>query len=402
MKTLAISIPNYNRIFELKRLLFTIIEQIEKFDLFNDVQICICDDCSPDNPSKTIEEYINKYSQIDIRYYRKETNQGMSRNFLDSVLMAESEYCWIIGNDDMPEDDAIYEVVKMVKSDKKVDYIVTPFDVYEREKYSHTIFPINNKSVKIYDTSKESEYRNLCLDILHNAGIFGFLSNIVFRKRLWEEEKNSFIDKINTLFIQMYINIRSLQKGVIYKYINQKIIRNYQDNETNNTLKRIAGVLFGLDEVVEYFFKNDLKDHFKTILTDPFINGALWETEGDYKERIKKIDSVKNNYYKKYYVSPRERTNLFSKNLIIYGCGKYGYTVYKEAIKANANIISVLDSDIKKIGQEFGNHHISYIEEITKYYNEDNTMVIVANHHNLVEMIEKIHQYGIGNIAIIT
>ena len=402
MKKLAISIPNYNRISNLKELMSVIIGQIVNSQLYEDVQICVCDDCSLEDPTTIVEEYIKAYPFVDIQYYRKEKNQGMSRNFLDCVMMADSEYCWIIGNDDIPEEESIYKIIGLLSDENGFDFIVTPFDVYQNNKYLNTVYPIKNGSTKLYDTSNKEEYRRLCFDIVHNSGIFGFLSNIIFNRKIWEERKDVFRDKLNTLFIQMYINISVLKEGALYFNSDLKIIRNYLDDKTNNTQERIAGVLFGLDEIVEYFFEGDVKAHFKSILTDPFINGVLWEGKGNYRDRIETIESPKNDLYRSYFVSPSYRKSLFNRDIIIFGCGEYGYKAYNEAINSNANVIAVMDSDADKVGNKFGNLCISSIENIREYYDDNSTTVIIANHHHLVDMVNKVRQYGVKEIAIIT
>lgn len=47
--------------------------------------------------------------------------------------------------------------------------------------------------------------------------------------------------------------------------------------KTNMTLDRMCAILFGLDDVTEYFFTGEVKKHFKRILTDAYIVGELWD-----------------------------------------------------------------------------------------------------------------------------
>lgn len=404
MKKLAISIPNYDRIDSLRELLLKIVAEIRKGNLFNSVQICVSDDGSRQDPTAIVTNVIQNNADIDILYHRKKKNQGMSRNFLDSALMGDAEFCWIIGNDDILEDNSLAFLIEYLNTNPQMDFLVTPFDVYQNGIYSNTIFPLNDNHNRTYDTSYPEQQVSLFDDIIHNSGVFGFLSNVIFRRQIWVDRKSQFEAKMATLFIQMYINLSFLFEGARYDYVNTKIIRNNADPYTNNSIERIAGVLFGLDEIVEYFFKDSSKTHMKTILTDPFINGKLWDEDDEsiYKASIKKINSPKNELYKKYFIPSNQREALFTRKVIIFGCGDYGRMVYEEALKYGAEIVAVLDSNLEKCGHKFGNHYIAAIGEICSFYKEKETVVIVANHHQLVEMVETVLSYGADNIAIIT
>lgn len=43
---------------------------------------------------------IKSFNKKIINYYRFDTNMGLD-NFLNVINMSESEYCWMIGSDDL-------------------------------------------------------------------------------------------------------------------------------------------------------------------------------------------------------------------------------------------------------------------------------------------------------------
>lgn len=408
MKYLAICIPNYNRINKLQRLVKTLASQIEEFSLENMVEICINDDCSKLNPSKIIEAIRAEYSQVEIRYGRNSINKGMDYNFLQSVLMAKSEYCWIIGNDDLPVETGIFNVIGYLKGKKdKIDFAVTPFDVYdENDNIRATIEPLKQSmdGTAMFNTRNQDEYEKLVLSVQHNSGMFGFLSNTVFRRQYWIDNREYFQDKLNTLFIQMYMNIEALQNGAVYAYWPEKIIKNYADDDTNKSSDRICRILIGLDGVVEYFFEGKMKDHLKSIMTDAYINGLIWEQPNGspYKNQVEAIVSAKNLLYQKYYVLQAEQKKFFEgEKVIIYGAGDYGRQAYKKLEIYHAQIIGVADSDDRKIGMQFGEFHIISIDGMKKLFEEQNPYIIVANHFHLCDMIERLRKEGIDKIKII-
>ena len=116
MKILSICIPNYNRLDKLNNLLSIIIQNINSNRLNKKVEICISDDCSEEDPGFTINKKMQEYPDVAICYRRNKLNMGMDYNFLQSVLMANAKYCWIIGNDDLPTNTGITNIIAIVES----------------------------------------------------------------------------------------------------------------------------------------------------------------------------------------------------------------------------------------------------------------------------------------------
>jgi|GEM_PF-2217024 glycosyltransferase involved in cell wall biosynthesis len=404
-KKLSIAIPNYNRLEKLKRLVDEVIRQIQIGKLEEDVQICISDDFSLEDPSEIMNEFIEKFPLIDIKYTRKNSNQGMDCNFLDSVLLSDAEFCWIIGNDDVPTEDALEKLIEYINLND-FDFLVTPFDVFsEVGEYRTTIEPLEFREKISFNTFKKLDRDKLVLGIRHNSGLFGFLSNVIFRRSIWEKNKNKFNDKMNTLFIQMYMNIEQLLEGAIYRYDSFKIIKNYADDDTNMSIDRICKILIGLDGVVEHFFTGAYKEHFKQILTDAYINGMVWSLEDDnkYKKALVKIESPKNTCYKKYYLDQTTCENVLKdKKVVIFGAGDYGKRTYNVLMAKNIEVDAVVDSDSNKIGKEFADLTIISYENMLQSFDKEKLFVIVANHFNLVNMIEKLNKSEVNNIGIIS
>ena len=188
MKYLAICIPNYNRLEKLERLLLAVAGQILQYSLENMVEICVSDDCSLEDPTNLVCSIQGKYPDVAIRYKRNDVNRGMDHNFLSSVLLSDSLYCWIIGNDDLPTEDGIKIAVdSLVEKKESVDILVTPFDVLGKDdEVRTTIYPLNTESETEFDTGERRDYERLLGEIRHNSGLFGFLSNVVFKRKHWE------------------------------------------------------------------------------------------------------------------------------------------------------------------------------------------------------------------------
>lgn len=404
MKLLSVCIPNYNRIDKLERLILEVSRQIVNYSLEKKVQICISDDCSSENPYSVIEAIKKKYSGVDILYRRNEHNYGMDYNFFQSVMMSSSQYCWIIGNDDLPTKNGIKIVYEILRERKEIDILLTPFNIYdEYDQFRGIVYPLDKSIEIIYDTSDKKQYNRYIRSVAHNSGLFGFLSNVVFKKENWNRHKDKFKDKFNTIFIQMYMNIQTLEDGAFILYAQDHIIKNYADDITNSSLDRIYKILLGLNGVVDYFFEGTEKLHLKRVIVDTYINGVIWDIQDERKEKILEIDSPKNEIYKKYFLEKEHRKEyLKNKKIIIYGAGNCGRKVYQDLQTYNVSVIGIADSDCSKENKEFNGFHIMSVENMIALYKEQKAYVLVANHFCLEEMINVLLENGVERIAIIS
>ena len=91
---ITVMIPCYNQSEFLVRALDSVMAQT-----YQNFEVVISDDCSSDNTSKVVEEYINKLSlQNKIKYYRNQNNLGYLRNYY-TTLNQRAAGNWIINLD---------------------------------------------------------------------------------------------------------------------------------------------------------------------------------------------------------------------------------------------------------------------------------------------------------------
>ena len=94
---------------------------------YENFEICLVDDCSTLEETK---ETLKKYEKIDNRIkvkYRKE-NGHISRTTNDALAMANGEFISLVDDDDLLTPNALYEVVKVLNQDKKIDFIYSDED----------------------------------------------------------------------------------------------------------------------------------------------------------------------------------------------------------------------------------------------------------------------------------
>jgi len=188
MKRLSICIPTFNRASHLKNCLNSITqynsESISKF------QICISDNNSSDNTAEVVESFSKSF---DLKYHKNESNLGIPRNFLNVVSMADSEFVWLVGDDDLLLPDAVDRLIQLIEDHPAVDFFYVNSFLLESEYLSSFSSPFDTKnlpeSMELFSKWKE-EGELPFIDLINPKLSFDFLGGMflsVFRKRKWDE-----------------------------------------------------------------------------------------------------------------------------------------------------------------------------------------------------------------------
>ena len=115
---LSICIPTYNRINQLDNCLNSILISKKNVDNFN-FEICISDNCSEEDPESIIKKY-NK--ELTIKYNRNEKNFGFAINGIKTISMAEGEFSWMIGSDDLILPKTLSKLKNLLQNNLDKDY----------------------------------------------------------------------------------------------------------------------------------------------------------------------------------------------------------------------------------------------------------------------------------------
>lgn len=408
MKELAVCIPNYNRPQKLLRLLENLSGQIVEKELTECVEICITDDCSTEKPNEVVAIIRKNYPSVSVRFFVNETNLGMDYNFLHCVMVSDARYCWIVGNDDLPEENALVYILQLLHSQEtEIDVLVSPFDLYdENDRVCGSVSPLAGEISEMlyFDTSDAQEYDRLIARMTDGNAIFCFLSNVIFKKSNWLSHKDMFADKMDTIFIQMYMNLQTLREGAVYAYTPVKLIRNYGDDVVNATFEREYRVLIGLNGVIDSFFTGTAHEKLLKCVVEPRINGRMWELPDDsvLKHPILQIRSPKNEIYRVYFIRPEHRKELFfEKKVFVYGAGNLGRRAITELKEYCPYSISVFDADTEKTGSMLEGCEIMPANLLCEAYGAEECIVVVANQYSMVEIVAMLRGNGVERIAII-
>jgi glycosyltransferase involved in cell wall biosynthesis len=115
---LSICIPTYNRAETLRLMLQSIIPQVN--EVRDAVELIVSDNCSTDHTPEVVQ-WAMQFGAF--RCHRNKTNIGATRNILLlSNELAEGEFCWILGDDDMIIQGKLPKIIESIKNNAEMDY----------------------------------------------------------------------------------------------------------------------------------------------------------------------------------------------------------------------------------------------------------------------------------------
>lgn len=165
--------PTYGRADLLEETLAALVPQVAA--LAGKVELCVCDDHSPDRSAKVIEKARKLYP---FHFVRNEKNQGAIRNFCKvTAEMATGEYVWLIGQDDVPTPGAVQRLVAAIERNRELDYFYLNYEQEDPDGTRSTLCPWT-----------EDRRVNRWQDLVQESGYLGTGMFVhVFRRFLWTD-----------------------------------------------------------------------------------------------------------------------------------------------------------------------------------------------------------------------
>jgi len=113
--SLTIAIPTYNR----NNKLFENLEKV--LPLVENEKIVIVDNCSDIPVEETLRPLLKQFPGIDIKIFRNKTNVGLLANFLRCFEYCETEWMWLLSDDDTPYTNCLQIIRRDIKA--HADYV---------------------------------------------------------------------------------------------------------------------------------------------------------------------------------------------------------------------------------------------------------------------------------------
>ncbi|WNJ81165.1 glycosyltransferase family A protein [Cedecea neteri] len=235
---LTIAIPTYNRCEYLKRLLISIIPQVESYS--NEIEVIVCDNASTDDTKNTACALLKNITNS--QYYRNESNVGMDGNFLRCRQLANGEFFWMIGDDDFVLPDGISAVIDVLKENPSLNLVYVNSTV-------ENVAQIKNSP---------AEYMNSAEQFVSRIGIMiTFISGIISRNdNTHFKNDNDVSQKIMGMFL-MHLSWQflALKNGNSFAIINNNIIKATPDNSGGYRIFSVFAQ--NLSQILDLFFARD-------------------------------------------------------------------------------------------------------------------------------------------------
>lgn len=182
---LSICIPTYNRCEKLKECLSAIIPKVREYN------ICffISDNASTDNTELVVKEMQTQYPYII--YSRNIQNIGACRNFERVLKLSDTRYRWLMGDDDIIEEEKINRLMEELRIDNQYAMIVL-----NRKKLNHS-----------YNTQKK-EYTDMNQLLSQLGGHMTWISTLIFSDKM-----------VNNADFKTYFDTNFIQLGIIFGYL---------------------------------------------------------------------------------------------------------------------------------------------------------------------------------------
>ena len=183
---ISICIPTYNRANHLNNCLESI--ALNKTTSSIEYEVCISDNFSSDNTEEVVRSFQNK---IPINYYKNTSNIGRNNNYLNVVNIANGDFIWLIGDDDLLLSNAIFELDKVISYNEDVDFFYINSYCLDSDYLISFTFPFNTKNLPnnmSLFSSWTKDGRLKFIDLINPKISFDFLGGMflsVFKREDW-------------------------------------------------------------------------------------------------------------------------------------------------------------------------------------------------------------------------
>lgn len=269
---LSIIIPNYNHAVYLKQRIDSVLNQS-----FQDFEVIILDDCSPDHSREVIEEYRNHPKVSHIVY--NDNNSGSTfKQWQKGIELAKGEWIWIAESDDWADTDFLKDLAPYLKDDVSFAYVRN--SIVDSD--SNIIFEESETETSWIEGKIFTEQYLIPFTAVKNA------SSAVFRKQYAAQISNYYMQFRLCGDWIFWAELSRLGKVVKYgKRLNY--FRKHNNNVRSSTLRSEFGIIEEI-QTLQYFFSSR------------FINGAQFEQSLQY-------------HYSRFFTNRKEYSKVVKKRI---------------------------------------------------------------------------------------
>ena len=182
---ISFCIPTFNREQLLDELISSIVRQCTP-DIAPLIEICIADNASTDNTPAMVANWRTK-TTVAIQYTLNTENIGPDRNYLRSVELANGEYCWLFGSDDLLAPDALQNMLQVIEGSQYDICLTNRTDCdVDMQPLSSQPLLLETCDSQSFNLGEDQVFIDYLRATVSLGGLFSYLSAIVVRRTCWQ------------------------------------------------------------------------------------------------------------------------------------------------------------------------------------------------------------------------
>lgn len=253
---LSVCIPIYNFGAFIGETLASIVHQAT-----DEVEIVVVDGASTDNTAEIVQGFQKRFSGL--RYHRLDRRGGIDQDMAKSVKLAQGEYCWLFGGDDIMHEGAIARMLRELSQGYDLflcESILCDFTMNPIGK--HYMFKSNQD--RVFDLGNEQERRAYFSSANNTAAFFSYCSSLVFRKSRWESIPMD--DRfIGSFWAHVARIFGLLSGGLTVKYLHEPLLSKRGDNDSfleKGLVNRYRIAIEGFNRLADTYFGHESFEAF--------------------------------------------------------------------------------------------------------------------------------------------
>ena len=112
----------------------TILQTLEsiKNQTYKNIELIVSDDCSKDNTSKIVKEWLESNSNrfVNSKLLTAIQNNGIAANMNNSIINSTGEWIKVLAGDDLLKESCISEFVNYVTNNPNIEFVVSKIEVF--------------------------------------------------------------------------------------------------------------------------------------------------------------------------------------------------------------------------------------------------------------------------------
>ncbi|MCX6122127.1 MAG: glycosyltransferase [Ignavibacteriales bacterium] len=242
MYKLSIVLPAYNGESHISQTLESITKQI-----VDNVELVVCDDRSTDHTYQIVDNYRIKYKNV--RLFQNSITLGMDKNFERVADLAEGEFIWFIGQDDILDEGAVQKVLNVLYDNPQIDFIYANYSQKSHNLDSIIVKKMLDIEEDILCSNKEQFY-----SITSLKNLPGFLPSYILKKYWWDGVNKS--PFYGTQFIQIGALLSVINYLNFYIIAHPYVIGRIPNDGWQQDTMKLLDIFSGELEVIKYCHLN--------------------------------------------------------------------------------------------------------------------------------------------------